>query len=74
MWRVIEDYKVDCLYTSPTALRALRKEDPDGDYMNKYNLSSLKHVMFAGERTDIPTLQWFSDRLPKGTLLNDNYW
>eukprot|EP01016_Furgasonia_blochmanni_P003540 TRINITY_DN11399_c0_g1_i2.p1 TRINITY_DN11399_c0_g1~~TRINITY_DN11399_c0_g1_i2.p1 ORF type:complete len:679 (+),score=206.33 TRINITY_DN11399_c0_g1_i2:147-2183(+) len=73
-WRMVQEYKIKGIYTSPTALRAIRKEDHEGNYFKKYDLSSLDTVTFAGERADIPTLQWLRDNLPKNVLLNDNYW
>ena len=60
-------------YTAPTALRVLRKEDPQGKWIKKSDTSSLKAVSFAGERCDIPTFEWISENLP-GVLINDNYW
>jgi len=45
-------------YTAPTALRAMRKEDPNGDWIRKSNISSLKSISMAGERCDIPTYNW----------------
>ncbi len=59
-WKIVEDYKVMGLYTAPTAIRALKKEDPNGDWIKKYDISSLKAVSFAGERCDIKTFDWLS--------------
>ena len=55
LWEIIEKYKVNGLYTSPTGLRAIRKEDNNGDYVDKYNISTLRSVSMAGSRCDIPT-------------------
>ena len=73
IWSIVEKYKIKGIYTAPTALRVLRKEDPNGDWFKKYDLSSLKHVAMAGERLDIPTYNWISSQLPK-CLINDTYW
>ncbi len=54
-WRIIEKYKVNGFYTSPTGLRVLRREDPHGDWIKRYDLSSLHNVAMAGERCDVPT-------------------
>jgi len=51
-WRIIEEYQVKVLFTAPTAFRAVRKEDPNGELKKKYNISSLQYVFLAGERTD----------------------
>ena len=72
-WSIVEEFKVKGLYTAPTAIRALRKEDPNGEWIKKYDISSLKGVSFTGERCDIKTYEWLSDNL-KGVLCNDNYW
>lgn len=55
LWAIIEKYKVNGLYTSPTGLRAIRKEDNNGDWVDKHDISSLRGVSMAGERCDIPT-------------------
>eukprot|EP00828_Plagiopyla_frontata_P003178 TRINITY_DN1085_c0_g1_i1.p1 TRINITY_DN1085_c0_g1~~TRINITY_DN1085_c0_g1_i1.p1 ORF type:complete len:553 (-),score=63.70 TRINITY_DN1085_c0_g1_i1:119-1777(-) len=72
-WKIIEKYKAVGLYTAPTAIRTLRKEDPQGSYIKKHNISSLKTISFAGERCDISTYQWIQNQL-KGVLCNDHYW
>lgn len=73
IWRVIEKYKIKGYYSAPTALRVLRKEDPNGDWIRKFDISSLTNLAMAGERLDIPTYNWISKMLP-GVLINDNYW
>lgn len=52
---MVERYRVTGLYTAPTAIRVLRKEDPHGKWIKRYNLKSLKAISFAGERCDPPT-------------------
>lgn len=73
IWRIVEKYKIKGIYTAPTALRVLRKDDPNGDWIRKSDLSSLRHIAMAGERLDIPTYNWISNQLPK-CLINDTYW
>lgn len=55
---MIEKYKIKGLFTAPTAIRAIRKEDPEGKYINEHDISSLKCMHIAGERLDINTAAW----------------
>ena len=71
-WRVIEEYGVKALFTAPTAFRAIKKEDPNGEYMRKYDLSSLTTLFAAGERLDPPTYQWLSEKLQRPVI--DHWW
>lgn len=71
-WRIIEEYQVKCLFTAPTAIRAIRKEDPEGVEKKKYNTSSLKHLFLAGERCDISTLNWVGQLLEVPVI--DHWW
>ena len=71
-WHIFEKYKVNGFYTSPTGLRAIRKEDKDGDWIRKYDISSLRGVSMAGERCDVPTYEWIQANLK--VMINDNYW
>jgi propionyl-CoA synthetase len=71
-WRIIEKYRVKGLYTAPTALRAIRKDDLNGDWIKKFDISSLTNVSMAGERCDVPTYEWIHQHLK--VLINDNYW
>lgn len=71
-WRVIEEYKVNVLFTAPTAIRAIKKEDPGGALSGNYNLSSLKSLFLAGERCDPDTLQWAESTL--GIPVIDHWW
>ena len=57
-WRVISEHKIKSLFTAPTAFRAIKKEDPDGKFFSKYDLSSFKSLFLAGERADPDTLKW----------------
>jgi propionyl-CoA synthetase len=71
-WRVIADHHVKALFTAPTAIRAIRKEDPDGAYLARYDLRSLRYLFFAGERLDPDTYHWASDKL--GVPVIDHWW
>ena len=69
-WKIVQDYKVGVMFSSPTGVRVLKKQDPE--YMAKYDLSSLKHVFLAGEPLDEPTHIWLTDALSKPVI--DHYW
>ena len=71
-WRVVEEHKVNVLFTAPTAFRAIRKEDPDAEYVRKYDLSSLQALFLAGERCDPDTLHWAQDTLKVPVI--DHWW
>ena len=60
-WRVISDHGVNLLFTAPTAFRAIKREDPNGVYKEKYDLSSFRSLFLAGERCDPDTLNWAED-------------
>ena len=69
-WQIVEKYKVNVMFSAPTAARVLKKQDPA--YMHKYDISSLKHIFMAGEPLDQPTHEWFMGEL--GIPVIDNYW
>ena len=71
-WRIIDDYNVSVLFTAPTAFRAIKKEDPNGDYITKYDISSLRALFLAGERTDPATLEWAQEKLDIPVI--DHWW
>jgi propionyl-CoA synthetase len=71
-WRVISEYGVKALFSAPTAFRAIKKEDPDGALVAKYDLSSLKIIFAAGERLDPPTYEWLEDTF--GLPIIDHWW
>jgi propionyl-CoA synthetase len=71
-WRVIEQHKVTCLFTAPTAFRAIRREDPDGTLLHQYDISSLKTLFLAGERCDPDTLNWAVKQLEIPVI--DHWW
>ena len=71
-WRVIEEYSVKALFTAPTAFRAIKKEDPKGDLLASYDVSSLKTLFLAGERLDPPTYHWLESLLKVPVV--DHWW
>jgi propionyl-CoA synthetase len=71
-WRVIEQHGVNCLFTAPTAFRAIRREDSDGEMLRKYDISSLKTLFLAGERCDPDTLHWAEKQLEVPVI--DHWW
>lgn len=71
-WRVIAQHKVSVLFTAPTAFRAIKKEDPRGSCIEDYDLSGLRTLFLAGERTDPDTLHWAEDKL--GVPVIDHWW
>ncbi len=71
-WRVISEHKVSVLFTAPTAFRAIKKEDPHGDLIKDYDMSSLRTLFLAGERTDPDTLHWAEEKL--GIPVIDHWW
>ncbi len=71
-WRVISEHKVNCLFTAPTAFRAIKREDPNGELIKDYDLSSFKALFLAGERLDPDTLKWAESKL--GVPVIDHWW
>ncbi|MBE99111.1 MAG: propionyl-CoA synthetase [Flavobacterium sp.] len=71
-WRVIEQHKVQTMFTAPTAIRAIKKEDPEGKLIKQYNLRSLKNQFLAGERCDVSTLEWYRQHVPIPVI--DHWW
>ena len=71
-WRVISEHKVKSLFTAPTAIRAIKKEDPNGDFFKKYDLSKFEKLFLAGERADPDTIKWF-EKL-SGSPVIDHWW
>lgn len=71
-WRVCQEYQVTALFSAPTAFRAIKKEDPNGDYLKKYDLSALTTIFMAGERLDPPTLEWVQSKTGKPVI--DHWW
>ncbi|MEO0681463.1 MAG: propionyl-CoA synthetase [Pseudomonadota bacterium] len=71
-WRVIQEHKVKSFFTAPTAFRAIKREDPEGAFVKKYDLSGLKYLFLAGERADPDTVTWAGDQL--GVPVIDHWW
>lgn len=71
-WRVVSEYGVKVLFSAPTALRAIRKEDPTGSHISSYDLSTLTYLFQAGERLDPDTYAWASEVL--GIPVIDHWW
>ena len=71
-WRVAAEYGVKALFTAPTAMRAIKKEDPDGTFLGQYDLSKLRYLFQAGERLDPDTYYWSAERL--GIPIVDHWW
>ena len=71
-WRIVDEYKVNILFSAPTAFRAIRREDAKGDLIKNYNLDSLRAIFVAGERCDSDTLKWIM-KVTKKTVV-DNWW
>ncbi|MBY5934174.1 propionyl-CoA synthetase [Tateyamaria omphalii] len=71
-WRVIEEHDVKSFFTAPTAIRAVKREDPKGEYRAKYDLSGLRALYLAGERADPDTIEWAGELL--GVPVYDHWW
>ncbi|MGP1832870.1 propionyl-CoA synthetase [Shewanella frigidimarina] len=71
-WRIIEQKKVRSFFTAPTAIRAIKREDPDGEFIKQFDLTCLKQMYLAGERCDPDTLNWSQRQLGKPVI--DHWW
>jgi len=71
-WRVCAEYKVNALFSAPTAFRAIGKEDPEGELLKNYDLSSLKRLYLAGERLDPATYHWLKEKTQLPVI--DHWW
>jgi propionyl-CoA synthetase len=71
-WRVISQHKAVAFFTAPTAFRAIKKEDPDGTFIHKYDLSQFRTLFLAGERADPPTVEWAEKHLNRPVI--DHWW
>ena len=71
-WRIISEHNVSVLFTAPTAFRAIRRDDPKGELLKKYDLSCFKMLFLAGERADPATLEWAEEML--GVPVIDHWW
>ena len=71
-WRVVSENKVKVLFTAPTALRAIKRDDPTGEFVGEYNMKTLKTLYLAGERADPDTIQWAQHHLKVPVI--DHWW
>ena len=71
-WRIISEYGVAALFTAPTAFRAIKKEDPEGNFIRKYDLKSFRTLFLAGERADPDTVKWAEEMLKVPVV--DHWW
>jgi propionyl-CoA synthetase len=69
-WKIVQDHKATVMFSAPTAIRVLKKQDPA--FLRKYDLSSLRHLFLAGEPLDEPTHVWIAEALGKPVI--DHYW
>ena len=71
-WRVISQHGVSVLFTAPTGIRALKREDPNGEFIRKYDLSRFRTLFLAGERVDPDTLVWAQEQIDAPVI--DHWW
>lgn len=71
-WRVASEYGASCIFAAPTAFRAIKKSDPDGELIKQYDLNSIKNIFMAGERLDPPTYDWVTEKTGKPVI--DHWW
>ena len=71
-WRVVSENKVKVLFTAPTALRAIKRDDPQGEFVTEYNMKTLKTLYLAGERADPDTILWAQRHLKVPVI--DHWW
>ncbi len=71
-WRIIQNHRVKSFFTAPTALRAIRREDPTGEWIKRYKLHEMQALFLAGERADPDTVKWAQDHL--GVPVIDHWW
>lgn len=71
-WRVIAEHNVRSFFTAPTALRAIKRQDPQGTFLKKYDISGLRALYLAGERADPDTIRWAQEKL--GVPVYDHWW
>jgi propionyl-CoA synthetase len=71
-WRMVQEYRIAALFTAPTAFRAIKKEDPDGVLLDRYDRSSMRTLFLAGERADPETVRWAEEKLRVPVV--DHWW
>lgn len=74
IWEMVQRFKVKSILTSPTALRAIKREDPNALYTKEFEMESLNSLNIVGERCDPDTLQWAINCVEDNVLVNDNWW
>ena len=73
-WRLVSEYGAKTMFTAPTAMRAIAREDPKGEMAKRYDLSKLTSLFLAGERSDPETLKWCQQVVGDHCTVIDNYW
>jgi propionyl-CoA synthetase len=73
VWKKVEQYKVTSLYMAPTAVRVIKKDDYDGEWIKKYDTKSINSYALVGERCDPDTIRWLHKHLPH-VIINDTWW
>lgn len=71
-WQIISEYNVKSVFAAPTAIRAIRKEDPEGLMLENFDLSSLNYFFLAGERSDTATVEWLTQKINRPVI--DHWW
>ena len=71
-WRIIDEHSVSVMFTAPTAIRAIKKEDPEGEFLEEFEMPKLKYQFLAGERCDVATLNW-TEKMLKVPVI-DHWW
>lgn len=71
-WRIISEHNVKSVFAAPTAIRAIRKEDPEAKLMNGYDVSCLNYFFLAGERSDTATVEWLTEKINRPVI--DHWW
>jgi propionyl-CoA synthetase len=71
-WRVCQEHDVNILFSAPTAFRAIKKEDPEGELIKQYPMPALRTIFMAGERLDPPTLEWVEQKTKRPVV--DHWW
>lgn len=71
-WRVIRDHKIDIFFTAPTAIRAVRRDDPNADFIKNEGIGQMRALFLAGERADPETVKWAEENLQKPVI--DHWW
>ena len=72
-WRLIAKYRAKGVYIAPTAVRAIKKDDFEGNFLAKHDLSCLETIYLAGERCDPLTIKWLQEKVPHARVL-DQWW